>query len=145
MTPARLTRERLAEIRKWAKTDLGAHHPVHGLLAEIDALEGNLSCVGVHTCHEHCNNPMCLMRKERDSLKALADSRYQDLLKISEEAQLLIKRIEKLELVAKCARILEVKFRNGNIKCKAGAAERFHRLTDALAQLGRVDALDKDR
>jgi hypothetical protein len=42
---------------------------VERLRAENARLKGNLKCVGIHTCHDKCNNPMCLMKKERDALQ----------------------------------------------------------------------------
>ena len=40
------------------------------LEAEVKRLKGNLSCVGIHTCHEQCENPMCLLHKKCEQLEA---------------------------------------------------------------------------
>lgn len=47
------------------------------LMARISELEkenarlkANLECVGTHTCHDNCQNPMCLLYNENGKLRA---------------------------------------------------------------------------
>jgi hypothetical protein len=40
------------------------------LEAECEKLKDDMNCRGIHTCHENCGNWICVMRKERDTLRA---------------------------------------------------------------------------
>ena len=66
-TPPRLTPARENELRIIANDEPQSY--CQELLEEIDALRDDLSCRGIHTCHDKCQNWICLMRKERDRLR----------------------------------------------------------------------------
>jgi hypothetical protein len=81
----KLERERdiwIAEAERWRKnTDL--YHTVLGqrdrLMEEIE----NLKASGIHTCHDQCKRPMCVMRRERDRLAEELDTLKQSILDLS--------------------------------------------------------------
>jgi chromosome segregation ATPase len=68
--PTRLTKEREQEIREQHGRCSTSDCLAPELLAEIDALREHLDSRGVHTCHAKCQNPICLMRRQRDALRA---------------------------------------------------------------------------
>lgn len=47
-----------------------------------EALE-NLKAASIHTCHDQCKRPMCVLRRERDAERALADRLAEAAMKSS--------------------------------------------------------------
>lgn len=63
--------------RKW---DDGFHinskEEAEALCELLNKLEGeieNLKASGIHTCHDQCQRPMCVMRRERDEARQQRD------------------------------------------------------------------------
>lgn len=85
-TCKRLERERdearkaLDDIAEYGTEEINAavdlRHALAAALVERDeareALE-NHKAASIHTCHDNCKRPMCVLRRERDAERALAD------------------------------------------------------------------------
>lgn len=103
----RLSAEREREIRarldviskggpiRWNKS---AITDFNALLDEVSALRSDLNCRGIHTCHEKCQNWICLMRKERDALLAEREqwgNEFNAVIIVKEERDRLIQECER--------------------------------------------------
>jgi hypothetical protein len=60
----------------------------------------NLKASGIHTCHDQCKRPMCVMRRERDRYKIALDKYSEDeatntLLGLKEQRDRLAEAIRK--------------------------------------------------